>query len=252
MKALSALIIATSLITTHATLAWGQSPDDDHHLTLGVFAFTEPSIYVGGKDTTSVIPYFDWEWHNWFFRDFSFGTYLAATDNWYLSSAIALDAFGDVSRGDSKSLKDMEKLKDIYTFVVSTGLYGELGELSLSYSQDVSGNHNGGYAQLNYQYTYRLRKWSINPHVSLTYANAPTIRYFMGVDADEVNASRPLYQPNGAYTYETGVAISRLFGRSHRFLVNLNHRYYSNEVHNSPIINREHIWSVGAGYLYEF
>lgn len=252
MKIFSLIPLAMTILATYSPWSFSQDQENADTFSIGLIAYTEPSLYVGGKGNAGLLPYIEWESDNWFFRDYSLGSYLAGGDNWALSAAISYDAFGDVERGNSRELKDMKKLDDIYTAVVSVDWFGSLGYLTLGYRQDITGNHNGGSAVIGYGYPLEFQRWRIEPYVSLTYAGSQVTRYYVGVGADDAKVGRPAYRPGGAFQYQTGVSLSRLFGESHQLLVNVSHRGFSNEVHDSPIIDKDHLWSISAGYLYAF
>jgi len=252
VKVMPLITLTTAILAAHSPWCWGQASDNDSELAIGLIAYAEPSIYQGGSHNEGLLTYVEWEWQNWFFRDYSLGSYLAGGDNWYLSAAISFDAFGDVKRGGSGVLEDMKKLDDIYTAEVSTGWFGSLGYLALSYWQDISDNHGGGAAVVSYGYPLELWKWRIDPHVSLTYAGSQVARYYVGVDADEAKAGRPEYRPGRSFQYQAGVSLSRFFGESNQVLIGLNHRRLSSAVYKSPIVDRRHTWSVSAGYVYVF
>ncbi|WKD29960.1 MipA/OmpV family protein [Halomonas sp. KG2] len=252
MKIRSLIPLATAILATYSPWSFSQEQESADTFAIGLIAYTEPSLYVGGKDNADLLPYIEWESDNWFFRDYSLGSYLAGGDNWALSAAISYDAFGDVERGNSPELKDMKKLDDIYTAAVSVDWFGSLGYLTLGYRQDISGNHNGGSAVIGYGYPLEFQQWRIEPHVSLTYAGSQVARYYVGVDADDVKVGRPAYRPEGAYQYQAGISLSRSFGESHRLLIDFSQRRFSDEVHDSPIVDNDHLWSISAGYLYAF
>lgn len=254
MKILSATTLALSLtvLTAHSTGCLADASEDDGELSVGIIGYSEPSIYTGGERSDNLLPYLAWESGNWFFRDYTLGSYLAGGDSWYLSAALGYDVFGDVNRGDSPQLKDMKELDPVYSAGVSAGLFGSLGYLSLSYWQDISDNHRGGATVLSYSLPVEAHRWTIEPHLSVTYAGSQAARYYLGVEADEARAGRPEYRPDQAYHYRAGINISRLFGRSHRVLFDLSHRRFSDEIEDSPIVDRNTTWAVSAGYVYEF
>jgi len=244
--------MATAILVTYSSCSLGQSSENDYELAIGLVAYTEPSIYAGGGDNEGLLTYVEWEWQNWFFRDYSLGSYLAGGENWYLSAAISFDAFGDVDRGGSPELKDMKELGDIYTAGLGVGWLGSVGYLELNYRQDISDNHKGGSAVLRYGYPLNVRQWSVDPQISLTCVSSQVARYYVGVKATEAKAGRPAYRPGRACQYQAGVHLSRLYGNAHRVVLGVAHRGFSSDIDDSPIVDRNPVWSVSAGYLYEF
>lgn len=252
MKTRYAVPFAMTFLATFSLGSFAGSSTSNETLSIGAIVYSEPSVYTGGKRNEDLLPYVEWESENWFFRNYSLGSYLATGDDWYLTAGIGYDAFGDYQRGDSSKLKDMKKLDPVYSAAVSAGVYGSFGHLDLSYLQDISDNHGGGVAVLRYSLPFEAQNWTIEPHISMTYAGPQAARYYLGVEAADAKAGRPEYRPDRALRYRSGINISRLFGGSHRVLFDLSHNRYSGEVKDSPIVDRDSTWGLSAGYVYEF
>lgn len=240
------------VIFLNLSVAETPKDDKDYSLAIGVTAFQQDSIYMGGDSNDSMAVMVEWEWENWFISDFSAGSYLAATDNWYLAAAIDYDVFGDVERGGSDQLADMRKLENAYTLSLKTGYESEWGQLELSFNQDISNTHNGNKVEASYSLPFVINKWQLRPSFSIEYVGSSVVDYWVGVSKEEVKEGRAEYSPDSGLKYTASFTLSRVFMHKHLIIFDITHKEFSEEITDSPIIDNDSVSSVSAGYLYVF
>ncbi|OOF22609.1 hypothetical protein BZJ19_14345 [Salinivibrio proteolyticus] len=224
----------------------------DNYLTVGLVGYTEPSIYLGGENDQDIELVVEAQWEGIFYRNDTLGVYLAESDSWYVSAGVGDDVFGDHARGDSKTLKDMKSLDKVYTANLTTGWITSVGYFELGYHHDISDNHNSGAVVGRYGAPMEQGPWVLDPQVSLTCVGRAVSRYYVGVSAQDAKAGRPTYQPDQTCMLQSDLNLYYRFGRAHHLLLGVSYRHYGDEVSDSPIVDRDDLWSFNTGYLYTF
>jgi outer membrane protein len=226
--------------------------DKDYSLAIGVAAFQQDAMYSGGSANQNSALMVEWEWNNWFISNFSVGSYLAASDNWYLAAAVEGDSFLDVDRGDSKLLADMQELDNAYMFSLITGYEGELGSFRFSLNQDISNTHDGKKVKARYSHPFLISGWSLEPSLSIEYVSSSVVDYWVGVSTKEARVGREQYKPGSSFHYSMGLSLSRIFMHKHLIFLDVTQQAFSKQVADSPVINNDKAVFLSAGYLYVF
>lgn len=224
----------------------------DHSLAMGVAAFQQDAMYVDGSTNQNSTVMVEWEWENWFISNFSVGSYLAASDNWYLAAAIEADSFLDVDRGESRQLADMRKLDNAYTLSLIMGYEGKAGSLRFSLNHDISNTHDGNKVSARYSYPFEINDWVLEPSLSIEYVSSAVVDYWVGVSKKEAKVGRAEYGPGSGLQYSMGLSLSRNFMHKHLIFLDVTHKEFSKQVTDSPIIDNDKALFMSAGYLYVF
>lgn len=154
---------------------------------------------------------------------------------------------------DEAFLSGMEKRRD----TVMAGFDASLRALGpwrveLSAQTDVLDRHNGQQVDLSVSRNWRGRKWSVAPGAGLVWRSANYNDYYFGVRESEATADRSAYDPGSSIEL-----LARVFGRYEfnerwSLLGSLRMEFLSEEVQDSPIVDKRQVTSSFIGFNYAF
>ena len=240
-----------------STGVYADDRDDDDNdgswfrLAAGASVSVEQSPYLGGDDSVEVLPRLFVRMGRFYLRGPALGVYLYGGDDLSVSAGISLD-LADTHRGDSPQLSDMAELDDVLLGEIDVSYETDWGELDLSLAADMSGTHDGYLAGLAYGYPLEMGRLQIEPEIGVEWHSAEVNRHHYGVNGADVRPSRPLYEPDAGVNYELGVTVTYPFAERHALSLETTTEWFSTEVSDSPIVERDSLVSVGVSYLFRF
>jgi MipA family protein len=154
---------------------------------------------------------------------------------------------------DQPFLAGMEKRRD----TVMSGFDASLRALGpwrveLSAQTDVLDRHNGQQVDLSFSRNWRGRQWSIAPGAGVVWRSSSYNDYYFGVRENEATADRPAYDPGDSIEL-----LARVFGRYEfndrwSLLASLRLEFLSEDVQDSPIVDKEQVIASFIGFNYAF
>ena len=249
------LIGALALLLSTGVFADDRDDDDNDGpgflLAAGAGVRVEQSPYVGGDASVEVLPLLFVQMGRFYLRGPTLGVYLYGGDDLSVSAGISLD-LADTRRGDSPQLADMAELDDVLLGEIEVSYEADWGELDLELAADISGTHDGYLAGLSYGYPLQIGGWEIEPEVGVEWRSAKVNRHYYGVGAADVSPARPFYEPDAGIGYELGVTFTYPFAERHALSLAAGAEWFSTEVSDSPIVERDSVANVGVSYLFRF
>ncbi|MCW8831816.1 MAG: MipA/OmpV family protein [Colwellia sp.] len=122
-----------------------------------------------------------------------------------------------------------------------------------SAGEDSQGhNANGLIIDSFYSYLLPYRNWDIYLGAGLTYYDQALIDYYIGVNADEVSASRPLHSADSAFRGQLEVYAQYPLSQSWSFNAGLTQSFYSSNIKHSPLVDKNTLTEFMVGVLYVF
>ena len=103
-----------------------------------------------------------------------------------------------------------------------------------------------------YSYLLPYRNWDIYLGVGLTYYDQALVDYYIGVDADEMISSRPLYEADGGFRAQLEVYAQYPISQSWFFNANITQSFYNNKIKQSPLVDKSQLTQLMVGVLYVF
>jgi len=103
-----------------------------------------------------------------------------------------------------------------------------------------------------YSYLLPYRNWDIYLGAGLTYYEQEIVDYYIGVDADEVTSSRPLYEADGGFRGQLEVYAQYPLSQSWFFNANITQSFYNNKIKQSPLVDKSQLTQLMVGVLYVF
>lgn len=128
----------------------------------------------------------------------------------------------------------------------------DLGRFNMTVLADALGEHYGQSASASYTYDLKYMGWYINPSAGVTWQSADTLNHWYGVSQTEVTPQRQAYQADDQFG-----AFFSLRGRyeiSEHWDINVigGGVYVGTEVEDSPIVDENTLYFVGATINYNF
>lgn len=251
MRLLSRLSILIPLIPL---LSCGSQAlaEDDFSFAVIAAAFSQQSIYDGGKNYNGLYPGIELRWKSIFISDGKVGVTALRYKELSLNVSIGRDYMGDTERGESEKLRDMESLDDIYTGNIDLNYKGDLGSLTLGYAQDISDEHEGYNLTAGYGYRFKFDRFFIEPSISVTYASDSVADYYYGVSREDVTVDRALYQIDETINHQASLLTGYVFNEHAMVLAFVSVTKYDDDIVNSPIVSDDTAITYGLGARYHF
>ena len=103
-----------------------------------------------------------------------------------------------------------------------------------------------------YSYLLPYRNWDIYFGAGLTYYEQALMDYYIGVDPNEVTNSRPLYEADSTFRAQVEVYAQYPLSQSWYFNAGITQSFYSSNIKESPLVNKNILTDVMVGVLYVF
>ncbi|MBT8126863.1 MAG: DUF2141 domain-containing protein [Gammaproteobacteria bacterium] len=154
---------------------------------------------------------------------------------------------------DSPFLAGMGDRKD--TFLAGLAIQAELPgvvDLELGYQHDVLDRIGGGVAGLSVSKGLQSGIVRFTPKLGINYTSSEIANHDFGVPADKATASRPAYTLGSTTSIEAGIGLFIEITREWLFVVDLNWEKFSDEVTDSPIVDKDSVVKGFAVISYVF
>jgi outer membrane protein len=228
---------------------------DLNDYALGVAVSTKQNPYIGAKNSTIVYPYLtslndatltdDWL----VIRAGDLGVRWVTDNGWELGVVGRIQTLG-LGNSDADELVGISDKKWGVEMGPTIGWRGWPVQINFTVYAEITGHHDGTSSNLTFSVPYKLPRGYIVPTFELDYRNSDYLDYYYGVTDDEALPSRPAYTPDD----EISPAVRVRFGYelSPKWLLSggFGVQYLGSEVSDSPIVERDHIWSARIGLAY--
>ncbi|MFT5756944.1 MAG: outer membrane protein [Alteromonadaceae bacterium] len=226
--------------------------EDDFSFAIMPVAYTQQSIYDGGKNNSGFFPVPELRWEDMFIANGKIGINLVKYQGLSIDLSVGGDYMGDTDRGDSKKLKDMKELDNVFTANIDLNYESDLGKLSFGYAQDISNKHKGHSLTAGYSYNIEFGRFFVEPSVSVTYASDDVANYYYGVSKADVTADRAFYRVDSTVNYEAGLMAGYVIDKNSMIIGFASITKYDKEIKDSPIVVDDTAMTYGLGYRHQF
>lgn len=229
----------------------GRPPADPRAWGVGVLVLLSSNPYRGGDTVVRVFPSLQYVGEHFFIVGPRAG-YNLFRNRWVNLNLVADVKFAGEAFEDEKFLQGMENRRD----TVMAGFDGSLRagpwRLEASAFTDVLDRHNGQEINLALARNWRGNTWALTPGAGLVWRSSAYNDYYYGVRANEATAERPAYDPGDSVEF-----FARLFGRVElsgpwSLLGSVRVEHLSDDVYESPIVDRRFVTSAFLGLNYAF
>jgi len=225
---------------------------DLNDYAIGVSISTGQNLYKGSDTSTFLYPYMT------NFRDSAF------TNNWIVVGEGDLGfrfvrrdwTFGAVGRIQTRSPGDNDKLTDIierkWTLELAPSVEYRAWPIHVRFKTyfEVLDEHDGTISQLEFAYPREWARGYLRPAIEFIYQSSDYSRYYYSVPDSEATDDRNAYEAGSA----SNIALKLKWGYalSDRWLLTgrIGVEYQDSEISDSPIVDRDKIWSGTLGLAY--
>jgi len=119
--------------------------------------------------------------------------------------------------------------------------------------KDEQGNYSSGMIiDSFYSYLVPYRNWDIYLGAGFTYYDKVLMDYYIGIDADEVTINRPLHNADSSFRAQLEIYAQYPLSQSWSFNAGLTQTFYSNNIKQSPLVDKNKLTQLMVGVLYVF
>jgi MipA family protein len=226
--------------------------EDLRFLGAGVIMATSPYNGVGTK--TMAVPILGWDYKNFYVKGVEAGYHFYKNDTLTLS-VLGVPRFMGYSSEDSTDLNGMEDRRMSVDVGVKADVKLPLGEevvLGVKVLTDAASRHDGQDVELNVSKLFRSKYFRLTPSAGARLQSSRMVDYYYGVEANEVRAGRPEYEPGQAINCFGKVLFS--FGISQNWIVVTmsSVEFLDSEIRKSPIVDRDYLLTGVVGLTRRF
>ncbi len=225
-------------------------------ISLGVSGMWITSPYKEHNDLIIPFPMIEWEAKHFYIRGYSAGLFLWTDDNEMNELSLGLApgwiSFNDGSTDDKQlsRLDDRKRAIDAYLQYIIRTEYGTVG---VKLSHDVLGNAKGFMADASYSYTFNLGNFDISPGAGLKWESQERLDYYYGISHDEARKSGlKYYEPDSGFTPFLSLDAKYQLNERISLFADTQLQFLSNEIEDSPMVDRTNIIFANIGASYSF
>lgn len=253
MTALTGKVVLFTLSTTSFAYGQSQSVDEqsEFEISIGVGAGSGQSLYKGIDDSTEAMPMLDIRYGNLFFGNGGLGYILTEQDDFSAYMALGYDSL-DGERTDSKILKDMGDVDRGLNLIIGSEFATDFGFIDLSVAHDVSGEHSGSQVGVGWSVPLEAGDVMLMPSLSVAWMSDDLVNHYFGVSASQARPGRSAYKTDSGWRYGVDLMASYPLSEHWELQGGVGVEWYSSEITDSPIVDRDSVVSGFMGLSYHF
>jgi len=227
-------------------------PADSRAWGAGVMTLYGSNPYKGGDRVFRVLPLLTYVGEKVYVIGPSAG-YNLFKNRWVSANVIADYIFSGDAFDDSPFLDGMEDRRDTLMGGFNANVRG-IGKWKLEFevTTDVFGRHEGQEIETSLGYAFRGNRWSLSPSAGLVWHSANYNNYYYGVRPEEVTDTRPSYEPGSSVEFYAGVFGRVEISDAWSVLASVRGELLSDDIQDSPIVDKETVTSTFLGLNYAF
>jgi outer membrane protein len=228
---------------------------DLNDYAIGLSYSVSQSPYAGGENSGYAYPYLTSFRHNAFTDDWLILTGGDVGVRWVNDKGWVLGAVTRIrTEGTGSSLLDELADIDVRKWRVEAApLVGWRGwpvHLELKWYNEIFSNFGGPTTEFRTSLP-REHPWGwFVPAVTLVHNSAGHNRYYYGVSESEASPAIEPYTPDAGMNVRAGISTGYAINNRWLLSVTLNHEWMGSEIKNSPIVDKNSVWSGSIGIAY--
>lgn len=239
-KACLVVLLATPLIAQAET-------------TLGLIATKSQSLYKDTDAQFTVLPNISYEAEHFYLRFPEIGYRILPKQSVHnISVGLSYESAG-LDPDDSNDT-NIQLLDDRDASIMAFASY-RLGPITTKIAQDVSGTHDGYYAQISTGYPIQMAAWRVIPSIAYRYMDNKMSNHLFGVSQTESNRTGgaiDAYKSDTVSFIRYGVRGIYPVSQHINLMVGLSHTHYADKILKSPIVEDNTVSSLFAAVTLRF
>jgi outer membrane protein len=228
---------------------------DMNDYALGLAVTVSASPYRGEDNKTFVYPYLTSFEHpgltdGWFVvRNGELWLRRVTNAGWEFAVGGRMQTLG-FGNHESDSLSGVSAPKWTIEFGPGVGLRRWPVQVHLAAFVEPTNRHDGITGELSFSYPIKHSRGYIVPNVAAVYQDDRYTDYYYGVSDVEATAGRPAYEPGDALNTE--IRVDWAYAITDKWLLSgkLGYELLDDSIQNSPLVDRDDLWSVNLGIAY--
>lgn len=223
-------------------------------LSLSAGVFSVQSEYRGSDARVLPMPVVRYEGERFFIRNTEAGVWLWNDGTQKFSiGATLLPQYFRSSKSDDQAMKQLDNRNIIVLGTLGYELNTDFGSLKLCASGDITGTSDGFLLNAAYIYPITFGALTIMPNGGLLYSSSNFNEYYYGISHGEARRSGlAAYSPDGSLTPFVGVSANYAVTSHWSLFASWKVIFLSNEIKDSPMVDRSAQNILGGGLTYTF
>ncbi|QUX92836.1 MipA/OmpV family protein [Marinomonas sp. A3A] len=221
--------------------------------SIGVIGAVSESVYKETDNQAKFLPNIGYEGENFFLQLPEVGyRFLPKQSPQNFSVGLSYES-SNFDPDDSDDI-NIQQLDDRDDSIMAFASY-KIGPLSTKLAQDISGEHDGYYAQIALGYPLPVGAWKVIPSISYRYMDSKMSNHLFGVSRSEsanTGGTITAYDSGAIAQIRYGIRGIYPLSESVNLMLGINHTRFDSEILKSPIVEDNTITSVLAGVIFSF
>ncbi|MGD8476750.1 MAG: MipA/OmpV family protein [Burkholderiales bacterium] len=220
---------------------------------VGVAVQTATSPYESVGQVMDLMPIYVYEGEMFYLHSYRAGFKLPVTEGLKFDVFISSRFEGFPYDEIPESLADMQPRNPGLDGGLALRYSSPVGDFALQFTNDISTESNGSEFIAGYGFKWRHGRFLWHPFVRVAFRDTDLNDYYYGVHEDEATPERAAYEAGDGYNFEFGLSTNYRISRNWRLLAGVAAERLSNEIQDSPIVDKSWLVSgyVGAQYQFE-
>jgi outer membrane protein len=228
----------------------------DKKVTIGAGIYTQSQPYKQVKNLLLPSPVVFFDNGLFYVRWSRFGLYFLGekkeTYSWGFSLTAQPRTLG-YKASDSLYLNGMEERKSTFEGGIAfSASFKQKQYIEVMLLADMLNRYNSWVARAEIGDEYKIGNFTFYPSIVLLYQPQKFLNYYYGVKTTEVTNSRPQYSPSGGLEYGAQSYIKYPLTKELSVLVNLRYDKLPKSATESPLIEKNYIYSGLFSLIYTF
>ncbi|ACZ77019.1 MltA-interacting MipA family protein [Dickeya parazeae Ech586] len=222
--------------------------------SLGVGAVGGTVLYRGDSGHVYPFPMVNYDGDNFYLRGLQGGYYLWNDSQNKLSLTAYYNPFGfRPGDSDDSQMKQLDRRRGTLMAGLAYRYDAQWGTLRTVFAGDTLDYSNGLVWDSAYLYRFNAGNWSLTPGVGVTWSSENQNRYYYGVTGDEAARSGLRnYQPNDGWSPYVELSAGYQINSNWSSWVSGRYIHLSDEVKDSPMVDKSYNLMLGGGVSYRF
>ncbi len=218
-------------------------------LHVGGGAFVQTSPYVGVDARVYPAPVVAYEGKRLYVRSAIVG-YRLISENGLMIGPLVQPRVEGFSEDDSPFLHGMRDRNWSVDGGVNVEAVTPVGLLGLSVVSDLLGRNRGQEVEFRYLIMLPVLGFHLIPSGGVRWKSDNLVDYYYGVKPNEARPDRPAYEGEPAFDPFLRLVIRRKLTKHWSVFSDTHYEWLASAITNSPIVSKDHQFSITAGVLY--